>query len=237
MNRLALCQRLMLECGISGTMLSTEDATGEQLRVVTWIDQAWNDVQTVHDDWNWMRSSNLLGAGMSFTTVAGQASYPIGSGAGTCGVTRANFGKWAKRTFRCYPTATGYVGETRLDQISFDTWRDGFMYSANRNVQTRPVAVALGPDDSICLGPPPNALYTITGDYFTAPTAMAEDEDTPTGLPAAHHMIIVAKAMISYAGFEAASEVWQRGDAWYRKHLAELEAIKMPEVVMGGPLA
>lgn len=237
MNRLQLCNSLMVECAIPGPMQTTIGQTGELARVVGWIDQAWNDVQTEHDDWNWMRSSVLLGGGASFTTIAGQAYYPLGTGAGTSGIPLANFAKWAKKTFRNYTTSVGFINEIFMDDIPYDAWRDAYMYGAQRTVQTRPVAVAIGPGEEVCVGPPPNGLYTITGDYFRAPTVMAADADTPTGLPAAQHMIIVYRAMWKYAGYEAASEVYQTGKENWGIMLAQLEAIKMPEVRMGGALA
>lgn len=237
MNRLQLAQRLALECGVSGTLSTTIGQTGSLGRVVTWVDQGWNDLQTEHDDWNWMRSSNLLGSGMSFTTVAGQASYPLGTGAGTCGIPLTSFTKWDTETFRCYVTSAGTSNETFLDEIPFDTWRDSYMLGAMRTVQTRPVAVAIGPDQSICLGPPPNALYTITGDYFSAPSIMAADTDTPTGLPAPYHMLIVYKGMMMYAGYEAAPEVFQRGASGYALMLAQLENINLPDISFSGALA
>ena len=237
MNRLQLCNSLMVECAIPGPMQTTLNQTGELARVVGWIDQAWNDVQTEHDDWNWMRSSVLLGGGASFATVAGQAFYPLGTGAGTSGIQLANFAKWAKGTFRNNTTATGFLDEIFMDQIPYDAWRDGYMYGAQRTVQTRPMAVAIGPGEEVCVGPPPNGLYTVTGDYFRAPTVMSSDTDTPTGLPAAQHMIIVYRAMWKYAGYEAASEVYQTGKENWGIMLAQLEAIKMPEVRVGGALA
>lgn len=236
MNRLALCQRLVLECGVSGTLSSATGQTGSLGRIVTWIDQGWAELQTKHDDWTFMRSSNLLGAGASFTTVAGTAFYPLGTGAGTCGIAAANFGKWDRDSFRNYTTAVGTSNEMPLDEIPFDTWRDAYMLGAMRSVQTRPVAVAIGPDNSVCLGPPPNALYTVTADYFVAPTAMSADTDTPTGLPGHFHMIIVYDAMRSYAGYESAPEVMQRGQSGYDRLLKQLEALRAPQVSFAGAL-
>ena len=63
MNRLQLVQRLALECGVSGDITTTINQTGEALRLVTWVDQGWENLQTEHDDWDWMRSSNILGQG------------------------------------------------------------------------------------------------------------------------------------------------------------------------------
>lgn len=183
-----------------------------------------------------MRSSNLLGEGASFTTVAGQASYPLGTGVGTCGIAPASFGKWDRETFRNYTTAAGFTNEMFLDYVPYDTWRDAYQLGAMRAVQTRPVAFAIGPDKSICLGPPPNDLYTITGDFFVAPTQMALDTDVPTGLPAQWHMDIVYRMMMMYAGYEAAPEVFQRGAQAHAMLFAQMEAGYAPEMSFAGSL-
>lgn len=236
MNYLGLGQRLVRECGISGTLLTMQNQTGEMARVVDWIGTAWEELQSEHDDWDFLRSSNILGLGASFATVAGQASYPLGTGAGTCGISVATFGKWDRETFRNYTTTVGTSNETPLDWMPFDNWRDAYMLGANRSVQTRPVAFAIGPDKSICLGPPPNALYTITGDYFRAPTIMSDDTDVPTGLPVRWHMDIVYRAMLMYAGYESAPEVLQRGNSGHSKLAAQMEAQYTPEIAFAGAL-
>jgi hypothetical protein len=238
MNRLQLAQRTQLECGVSGTLSTTENQSiAGFARLIAWNDTAWEEIQTRHDDWGWLRSSNILGLGASFTTVAGTASYPLGTGAGTCGVLATAFGKWDRQTFRNYTTSVGVSNENFLDEVPFDVWRDAYMYGAQRSVQTRPVAVAIGPDNSVCLGPPPNALYTVTADYFMAPTAMALDTDTPTGLPTQFQMLIVYKAMMMYGAYEAAPEVYQRGEAGYSSLMARLEALRLPQIAWAGALA
>lgn len=237
MNRLQLCQRLMLECGVSGTLTSTLNQTGEFNRLVTWVDQAWSDLQTKHDDWNWMRSSNVLGQGASFPTVAAQASYPLGTGGGTVGILADNFGKWDVETFRCYTTLAGTNDEMFLENIPYDSWRDAYYYGALRQVQTRPVAVAVGPNKSVCLGPPSNGLYTVTADYFVAPRIMTTDTDVPTGLPSQFHTLIVWNAMLDYSGYEAAPEVMDRAEKRRTTMLAQLEGTNMPAMEFAGALA
>ncbi len=241
---LDLCQRAAVECGVSSTaaittaLPDTDGATGSLGRIVNWVNDAWTDIQMAHDDWGWMRSSNLLGAGISFTTVAGQASYPLGSGPGTVGIFDIDtFGKWDRDTFRNYPTAAGFVAETFLTDIAFDVWRDNYMLGAMRSVQTRPDVIAIGPDQSLNLGPPPNALYTVTGDFFRAAMPMVASTDTPTGLPSRFHMLIVYQTMMKYAGYESAPEVYQRGSSENARMYAQLEAIWAPEVTFGGSLA
>lgn len=243
MNYLQLCQRAAIECGVaSGTAILTAlptvaGATGSLGRVVNWVADGWNDIQCDHDDWDWMRSSNLLGGGVSFPTVAGQASYPIGTGPGQVGVAWDAFGKWDRETFRNYSTATGPNNEMFLGDIPFDAWRNGYMLGSMRNVKTRPVVAAIGPDQSINLGPPPDGLYTITADYFTAPAIMTLDTDVPKYLPSRFHMLIVYRAMMKYAGYKSAPEVYQRGSAENGRMYADLMALRAPEISFGGALA
>lgn len=243
MNFLQLCQRTAVECGVSSTVAITTalttvtGASGSLGRIVNWVNDGWTDVQMDHDDWSWMRSSNILGSGISFTTIAGQASYPLGTGAGTVGVDVDDFGKWDLGTFRNYTTSVGFTNENYLDDISFDAWRNAYMLGAMRTVQTRPVAIAVGPDQSLNLGPPPNALYTITGDYFVAPSEMSADTDVPTGLPTRFHMLIVYRAMMKYGGYESAPETAQRAAQENAGMYAQLEALRAPTIYFGGALA
>lgn len=259
MNFLALAQRAAIECGVaSGQAIKTAlptvvGATGSLGRIVGWINDAWTDVQCDFSDWDWMRSSTLLGGGVSFPTLAGQASYPLGVPGGgdfdgdfggdfhgidgTVGVDPELFGKWDRETFRCFPTAVGFRGEMYLDEIPFDTWRDSYMLGAMRSVQTRPVVIAVGPDQSLCLGPPPNDQYTITADYFRAPSEMVLDTDIPVGLPTRFHMLIVYRAMMKYAGYESAPEVYQRGSEENAGMYAQLMAARAPRFSFSGALA
>lgn len=284
MNFLQLCQRACIECGVaSGSAILTAlptvaGATGSLGRVVGWVADAWSDVQMAFDDWSWMRSSVLLGAGAAFQTVAGQASYPLAGSAppltlplapplsgglwndgglvalapgpdafitsgslllplGTVGVVVDSFGKWDRETFRIFPTAVGYQGEGYLDEVPYDTWRDSYMFGAMRAVQTRPIVIAVGPDQSLNLGPPPSGLYTVTADYFVAPSEMVTDTDIPVGLPTRFHMLICYYAMQKYAGYESAPEVMQRGSSESTRMMAQLMALRAPRISFGGSLA
>lgn len=237
MNFLALCQRTATECGVSGTLSTTVSQIGSLGRIVNWVSTAWSELQTKHDDWHFMRSSALLGGGVSFVPVAGIPVIPLGTGAGTVGVIADNFGKWDIRSFRNYTTAAGIANEMFMDDIFYDTWRDSYMLGAMRTVQTRPVVIAAAPNQALCIGPPSNGQYTVYGDYFVAPTVMALDTDVPTNLPVPFHMAIVYDAMRSYAGYEAAPEVLDRGEIGYARLMARLERLRMNEITTGSALA
>ena len=112
MTFLELCQRMRQECGISGTGPSTVvSQTGNLKRIVDWVNTAWIDIQTTHQDWDWMRAS------ASFPTVASQAMYELGTGTGTVGVSVATFGRWDRDTFRNYVTSVGTNSEVFMDFI------------------------------------------------------------------------------------------------------------------------
>lgn len=186
-----------------------------------------------------MLTGNAGGASpLSFTTVAGTARYALGApAAGTVGITAATFGAWVGGAFRCYLTATGVTDEQEMQDRSYDYWRDVTFINANRNVRSRPYEISIAPDNSLCLGPVPAAGYTITGDYYIAPTAMAADGDEPTGLPLQYHMAIVYRAMVDYGSREGAPEVTQRGALGYDRLMRELEREWMPIITTCGPIA
>lgn len=243
MNFLALCQSAVINCGVASTQAvmtalpTVVGASGSTGRLVGWVADAWSDLQTQQTDWDWMRSSNILGKGVSFQTIGARASYPIGIGPGTVGVDWPNFGKWDVETFRNFTTSVGYVNEIPMEDITFDEWRDTYAINANRNVQTRPMAVAVGPDQSLNLGPFPNSLYTVTADYFTAPAVMALDTDIPVGLAARFQMAIVYAAMIKYGEYESAEEVVSRGTREFNRLYNQLLGARGNKMRMGGALA
>ena len=237
MNRLDMINSAIMECGVSGGPITTSAGLqGSLFRIASWIDTSWNELQIEHDDWNWMRSSNILGQGASFVPIAGAFTATLGTGAGTVGIDVDSFGKWDRTTFRCFTTLVGNSNETFMDEIPFDTWRDSYMYGAMRQVQTRPVAVAIGPDESVNFGPPSNGLYTLTSDFWMAPTPMASDIAVPAGLPLRFHMLPVYRTMIKYGGYESAPDVYSRGIFEYNKMFAQLENLRLPQIGFGGGL-
>lgn len=244
MTYLELCQRMALECGVSGTLSTVAGQQGSLARCVNWVSQAWTEIQDEHDDWLFLRSSKLLGGGVSFATVSGQLFYPLGTGAGTVGITADQFGRWEMGSFRCQTTSVGIQDETRLDNLQFfDVWREAYMYGANQNVITRPVAIVEGPQNQLCLGPASNGLYTVTGDYYQAPQVLAADADIPGNvlgtwtLPKRFHMLIVYRAMKFYAAYESAPEVNTRAVDGQGDLQAKMEMLYLPEFSSGEALA
>lgn len=228
MNYLQLTQRLARECGVPGSGPTTVvSQTAELGRLCNWINAAWTEIQTRHEDWDFMRAS------FSFVTISHQGTYT----AAQAGVT--DLGVWDRSTFRIYTTSLAYADEMIMDYMDYDTWRNLYLYGNMRTNYSRPVVFTITPNRSLGLGnSPDSALYTVLGDYFTAPVSLAANSDTPT-LPTQYHMAIVYRAMMMYGGFESAPEVLMRGEAEFNKLMARMEAQQLGNAsfVYGPPLA
>lgn len=231
MDFLTLCQRTAYECGIpAAAPLTVINQTGQSQRIVNWVESAWTDIQAAHQDWDWLRTST------SFTTTAGQPFYTLGTGSGTVEVATTTFGMWERYTFRNYDTSFGTNSEVTMQCIDYDVWRDRYYLGALRSTQTRPLEFAIRQDKAICLGPPPISGYTITGDYFLKPVTLAADADIPA-LPTQWHLAIVYRAMMFYGGYEAANEVYQRGELEFTKMMRRMTVDRLPQATFGGALA
>lgn len=91
MNFLQIVNRVRQNCGVSGAdYVTTAGLQGEGLRLCNWVSEAYQSIQAMREDWQWMRKT------IAFPTVTGQAAYTAAS----MGVT--DFGMWARDTWRNY---------------------------------------------------------------------------------------------------------------------------------------
>jgi hypothetical protein len=234
LNFLQLVQRTVVEGGASGSGVSpstTAAQSGEYGRFVNWVNSAWLDVQAMHQDWDWLRTS------ASFPTVTGQANYTMAQISNISGVLGlVDFGMWSQDTFRNYVTAQGVTSEVFMDPISYDDWRNSYFYGALRLTQSRPLQIAVAPDKSICLGPVPLVGYTVAADYFKAPSVLVNDGDIPA-LPAQFHMAIVYRAMQFYGKYEKDDGVIAINTMEFNKIMRQLAADRLPQMTFGATLA
>ena len=226
MNYLALCNSLKSKVGISGADLTAVSGlTGESARLASWINEAYLNIQMAESHWNWMRSP------LSFQTVAGQGAYTPAQ----CGVT--DLGDWKMDSFRRYITDTGVRSELFLTPISYDNYRDTYLFGNLRLSYNDPRYIAQAPDRSLNLGMIPGDVgYTVVGEYYHAPVELTLATDTPA-MPSQYHMIVVYRAMMMYGMFEAAPEVVQEGTSLYTTMLRRLLRDQMVDVTVGAALA
>lgn len=230
MDFLALVNRARVECGVSGAanpLLTLSGVTGESLRMKQWINSAWVDIQTAHEDWQWMREP------VEFNTVTQQQFYtPTQAGVGS------TFGNWKRDSFRSSSVGQSYRDEQLLNYMEYTTFRNLYMYANMRNTYARPVVVTIqpGPNKSLGFGSIPDQPYVIAGEYYKLPQEFVNNTDEPN-IPARFHMMIVYRAMMYYGGYEAAPEVLGRGEQEYKRMMNRLEIDQITTPVSGPPLA
>lgn len=230
MNFLQLVNRARVECGVSGAstpLVTAQNLTGESARIASWVNSAWEDIQTSKEDWQWMREP------VQFNTVTQQQIYtPTDAGV------VSTFGNWKRDSFRCSSVGQSYRDEQLLNYMDWSTFRNLYIYSNMRTTYARPVVVTIDPEKSLGFGSIPDQPYVITGEYYVKPTQFSADTDAPpTAFPDRFHLAIVYRAMMFYGGYEAAPEVYQRGETEFKRLMNRIEIDQLPTLVSGPTLA
>lgn len=235
MNFLALCQRVASECGVSQTGPSSVlNQTGRLAQIVKWTSGADLDIQTLSNNWRFMRSS------FTVNTTAGDGKYAYGDCTDTgTGTAIAKFRAWCGRAqtdtpLKIYLTSAGQASETDLVYIPYEDWYA--RYNVGNQTNSYPAFWSIDKDDALLLGQKPDGIYTVSGDYMKAATEMAADADVPP-YPADYHMAVVYRAMMKYGRFAGASEVYTDGYNEYQRVLREMRRTQLPDMPMPGPLA
>lgn len=221
MTFLELCKRVSRECGIAGTgPAAVTGQSGEASRVVNWVISAYDDLQIKRPDWYWLRGS------FSFATTADDGRY-TSSDAGIA----SRFQDWDLASLRLYLTSTS--DEQELCFVPYDKFRS--QYLVGPQTSSRPYHFSVSPAKELLLGPAPNDTYTVSGEYYKAPQTLAADSDEPE-LPSRYHMAIAYRAMMMYARFESASEIYEDANTNYKRLVRAIELNQLPGIEMGAPL-
>ena len=221
---ITLAKRVRQECGVSGADNTVVNATGEWSRIVNWTATAWLDIQMENPEWEWMRKS------LSFNTVAHQSTYSP-----TTDIALTDFSSWKEDSFRVYLQSAGIGTEQLLPFRDYNSFRNYYLLSSNSTTYSRPSEITIKPNKDLILGLSPDDIYTVSGEYYKEPIILTLDADTPD-MPTKFHMAIVYKAMMSYGSFEAANEVYSRGEKEYKSMLNKIRYDQMPSITRGSSL-
>jgi len=234
MNYLELAVKARQECGASGTgPAAVTNQTGESKRIVDWAADAWTEIQNRHENWKWMRSS------FTFNTVLNDDTYAFGGCTDTkTSAAIARFARWwwenLEYSFRIYLQSSGVATEGWLIPMDYEQFKRRYRFGTQNN--GFPAHYTIDEDDNILLGPKPNGVYVVSGDYQRGALVLAANSDTPD-MPARFHMLIVYEAMLKYAGYESAQEVWTRAMAHRGVLMRQLEGNQLPQMKLAEPLA
>lgn len=198
----------------------------ENTRFKSWVNEAWREIQRKHRQWGFMERD------FSFNTTVGVQQYT----AATLSTPIASFANWKRDSFRIYVTATGFSDEQILGLEDLQVFRNLYVFGTNRTLQQRPVLFAIDTQKRILLGPVPDLVYTVVGQYYKAADDLVADGEEPA-FEDEFHDLIVYKVMQKYGMYEAASEVLARGETEGGRLMAQLEADFLPKITFGPTLA
>jgi hypothetical protein len=228
MDYLALINRTRVECGASGAGTALTSVTGlsaESSRFAGWVNEGWEDVQSLREDFDFLRTS------VEFNLIAQQQTYTAtDAGIGS------TFGNWKRDSFRISSVGANYADEQLIGFMDFNTFRNMYQYGNMRTTYQRPVIMSVAPNKSLSFGCAPDQAYVCSGEYYRRPTTFTLATDVPD-IPDRYHMLIVYKAMMSYGRYNAAPEVYTGAEADYKKLLGLFMLDQTPQLVSGPPLA
>lgn len=206
---LTLCRTARKECritGLSGPAAVTEQA-GLLGEIVRWVADADQEAQGLWFDWAFLKLTTW-----SSQTVANTAAVAAPT----------DLGVWDRKSFWLDRTLSTNKPLTVMD---YDAWRRDLDFGVR--VSKKPDSVVILPDQSLKLEPPPDGIYTLTGDYWKRPAKMAANGDT-SPIPEEYERIIIARVKIFYGEREGVGEILASGQAEYDSLLDMLEAKYLP---------
>lgn len=223
MNFLQLCQRVFQEGGISGSITSVTNQTGEAQRVVNWVNAAYQQILNDQSmNWNFQHSVSTI----QLTPGIGTYSFTdLGIPAGA---------QWDINSMRVAKSST-LADETMLAPMRFPEFRDFWLFSANRLVQSRPLNCTVNNQTELQLAPIPDQAYYLNFEWLLQLSSLVANTDVPA-IPARFQLVIVWRALREYGLFEAAPEVIARAERNYKEVMLQLELDQSYEVVVAGAL-
>lgn len=229
-------QRLRQECiGAGSTPLPTAvtSQVGQSKQMVDWVISAWTDIQNRHDDWKWLRKA------ATFNTVADDDTYAYTDVTDVeDGAAISRFSRWwvddRMDPWKCYLQSGGVGGEYRLCYLPWPHFK--YLYRIGTQNSAQPIHITVDDSMNLVLGPKPDAVYVISGDYQRSAQVLAAEGDTPE-MPSQFHDLIWRRAMEMYGAHLAAPEAFQRAVHEGHRTLRALELNQCPPVWLAGPLA
>ena len=225
MTFLELANRLLSEADISGSgLVTTANQQGEYKQAINYINTAYQDIQNIHVNWDFLRKD------VAFNTIDNVNTYFDTS------IGLSNLGEWSLDSMRIYLAANGVNNEQYLIPVDWDDFRDSYLFGSSRIQKGAPNTIARKPDNSLILYPIPDAIYTITGEYYCDPFTLYSDTDKPV-FPARFHMIIVWRALMFLSTQLNAQELFAIANMEFRRLLFKLEQFAIPSKMISGSLA
>jgi len=197
---LQLVQDLYREVGAAGgtpttAIPTTQNTTGEILRLVNYVHDAELEIQNMWVDWKWLRQTLTFYTGTQnqtgiFTTLNGAVSaYP------------PDLAEWDWKSFFIYP-----VNATQPQQLETAEWQEVRNQVFNTTSFNQPFRVIVMPNNTFRFDNIPDQSYQCFCEYRTVPYDLKNDADVSNIPSRFANRLIVEWARFKYGLFEGASE-------------------------------
>ena len=227
MDFLTLCKQTALESGvISGlpSFSTVSGATGRVAQLVSWVADAWEDIQNERTDWLWMRrrfQANLTPLNVAYTPLS-------------LGIARV--GAWDKGTLRrrgmsVYDPDEGKKDESPIPYVNYDDWME--TYDFGEHDESRPTCWSISPQNELLFGPTPDKAYVIRGGYRLSAQRLVNDADVPE-MPEEFHRVIIAEAIGIMSRADEVIETLTTYKAQYARLRSGLVNAQTPAPSIGG---
>lgn len=224
-------QKLARECELASQPDSVLNQTGEFLNVIGWYQDAYDDIQA-RNDWRWMHHR------FYFDTVASDSVYAytdITDEATALAISR--FRKWDIQNVddppKSYLASSGAGAEYWLTYVPWGWFRT--IYRIGTQAEGPPQFITMDPQDNIVVGPTPDGVYRISGQYHRGNQTLSADADVPD-MPADYHSLIWRTALFTYGYKEAAPEVVNLAETMANKSMRQLERTQSQQVITAEPM-
>jgi hypothetical protein len=206
MTFLELCKATRKECGIQGEGLpsSVLTQTGLIRRVVDWVADADIYIQTLHPDWNFLWATHTV------NTIVGSEVL----------VRPCDIGIWDITSFAI---DRGTIDGRSIFTTSYEEWRS---YNGLKE-NSAPYSLSIMPNKNLALSLPPDDVYEIYGEYWSAPVKLIADSQEPV-YPERYQRLIIAKAKMWFFEDIESTDQWEQARQEFDMWLEFLESAELP---------
>lgn len=223
MNYLELCQAVVDEVGVSGSITSVVNQRGDFGRIVRFVRNACQQIEGKWINWRFLHGT------YNFDTVANQNVYPAPE--------NLRVRQWdLNRAF--------------LDRLKIDTYYadDSIRYERDplaEDYVSRPIKLIVERNNDVRTIGTPDAVYPVQIEYYRMATILEGNTDEPA-IPVQFRQIIVQDAIRRYANYDEAPELKTQaieqlygvGGSWKNPEpgslLHQLQADQLPNSYLDG---
>lgn len=216
MNYLDLCKRLRQEAGYSGSgPASVNGQSGEMKRVVSWIKEAWLDIQRMSSYWRFMLNGFQVSLAVGESSVSLANDYKMLT-PDTVVLTRADGSKTYPSVLR--PEQMRQLIRERVEPASY------------------PRFVSVDDAGEMTVFPVCGEAVSIAGDYYRTPVELVENTDEPH-CREEYHMAIVWHALLQSGSFDESSNVFARASNNFATLYSQMCLNERPRLKKSEPVA